>query len=92
MKRTEFVEEVASKTGLSVKETELAINSILETITTALSNGKSVNFLGFGSFSTEPLAARKVKVPGTDRMIDTPAITSVKFRVGKSLKDAVANT
>lgn len=90
MKKAEFVQEVASKAGLSKKDSEAAINAVLDTITEALSAKKSVSFIGFGTFSTADRAARKAKVPGTDRVVDVAATTAVKFKVGKKLKEAVA--
>ncbi|SFP38762.1 HU family DNA-binding protein [Hydrogenimonas thermophila] len=90
MKKAEFVQAVAEKAGLSKKDTEAVIDAALETITEALADGKSVSFIGFGTFSTAERAARKAKVPGTDRVVDVPATRAVKFKVGKNLKDAVA--
>ncbi|RUM43845.1 MAG: HU family DNA-binding protein [Hydrogenimonas sp.] len=90
MKKAEFVQAVAEKAGLSKKDTEAVINATLETITEALAAGKSVSFIGFGTFTTTERAARKAKVPGTDRIVDVPAARAVKFKVGKQLKEAVA--
>lgn len=90
MKKAEFVQEVAGKAGLSKKDAEAALDAVLETITDALTDGKTVSFIGFGTFSTAERAARKAKVPGTDRVVDVAATTAVKFKVGKKLKEAVA--
>ncbi len=90
MKKAEFVQAVAEKAGLSKKDTEAVINAALETVTEALASGKSVSFIGFGTFTTAERAARKAKVPGTDRVVDVPATRAVKFKVGKQLKEAVA--
>ena len=90
MKKAEFIQVVAEKAGLSKKDTNAVLDAMLETITEALSNGKSVSFIGFGTFSTTKRAARKARVPGTDKVVDVPATTAVKFKVGKKLKDAVA--
>ncbi|MCF6200657.1 MAG: HU family DNA-binding protein [Hydrogenimonas sp.] len=90
MKKAEFVQAVAEKAGLSKKDTEAVINAALDTITEALAKGKSVSFIGFGTFTTAERAARKAKVPGTDRVVDVPATRAVKFKVGKQLKEAVA--
>jgi len=90
MKKAEFIDAIASKTGLSKKDTNAVIDATLETITEALAAKKSVSFIGFGSFSTAARAARTARVPGTDRVIDVPATTAVKFKVGKQLKEAVA--
>lgn len=90
MNKAEFVESLAQKAGLSKKDAEVALNATLQTIEEALKKDDSVNFIGFGSFSTTKRAARKAKVPGTDKIVDVPATTAVKFKVGKKLKDAVA--
>ena len=90
MKKAEFIDAVASKSELSKKDVNTVIDAALETITVALKAGKSVSFIGFGSFSTVERAARTARVPGTDRVVDVPATTAVKFKVGKQLKDTVA--
>ncbi len=90
MKKAEFIQVVAEKAGLSKKDTNAALDAVLQTITEALSSGKSVSFIGFGTFSTAPRAARKARVPGTNKVVDVPATTAVKFKVGKKLKEAVA--
>ena len=90
MKKAEFVQAVAKKAGLSKKDTEVIIDAALETITEVLADGESVSFIGFGTFSTAERAARKAKVPGTDRVVDVPATRAVKFKAGKNLKEAVA--
>jgi DNA-binding protein HU-beta len=90
MKKAEFIDAVASKAELSKKDVNAVIDAALETITEALKSGKSVSFIGFGSFSTVERAARTARVPGTDKVVDVPATTAVKFKVGKQLKDAVA--
>ena len=92
MKKAEFIDAVAGKSGLSKKDVNACIDAAIETITEALKNGKSVNFIGFGSFTTTKRAARKARVPGTDREVEVPATTVAKFKVGKQLKEAVANS
>ena len=90
MKKAEFIDSVAKKAGLSKKDSEAALNAVLQTLTEGLSAKKSISFIGFGTFSTTPRSARKAKVPGTTKVVDVPATTAVKFKVGKKLKEAVA--
>jgi len=89
MKKAEFINAVAKRAGLSKKDTNEALNAILETITDALKNGKTVNFIGFGSFTTVRRAAREARVPLTGQIVKIPERNAVRFKVGKSLKDAV---
>jgi len=90
MKKAEFIQAVSEKAGLSKKDTQKAIDAALETIEEALVADKSVSFIGFGTFSSATRAARKARVPGTDKVVDVPASKAVKFKVGKKLKDSVS--
>ncbi len=90
MNKIEFINAVAAKAGLSKKDTRDTVDAVLETITETLVKGESVSFMGFGAFSTAERAARTAKVPGTDRVVDIPATTVAKFKVGQTLKDSVS--
>ncbi len=90
MKKADLIQAISDKTELSKKDTSATIDAALEVIEEALVAKKSVSFIGFGTFSTAPRAARTARVPGTDKIVDVPATTAVKFKVGKKLKEAVA--
>ncbi len=90
MNKAEFIDAVAAKSGLSKKDAKVVVDASLETITETLSKGEAISFIGFGTFSTAARAARTAKVPGTDRTVEVAATTVAKFKVGKSLKEAVA--
>jgi len=89
MKKAEFIAQVAVKSGLSKKDTEIVMDMALETITEALVARDSVSFLGFGSFSAVRKEAREIIIPGTDKRVQVPAKYSVRFKSGKLLKEAV---
>lgn len=90
MKKSEFIDAVSKKSGLSKKDATEALDAILETITDALKAKKTVSFIGFGSFSTVKRAAREARVPLTGKKVQIPERNAVKFKVGKNLKDSVA--
>ena len=90
MNKAEFIDAVAEKAGLSKKDAKGAVDAALDTLTEALSNGDSVSFIGFGTFSTADRAERTARVPGTGKEVKVPATRVAKFKVGKALKDAVA--
>ena len=89
MKKAELVDAVASKTGLSKTDVDSVIKTTIETITEAVAKGDKVSFIGFGSFELTTRAGRQAKIPGTDKIVDVPPSKTVKFKVGKQLKDAV---
>lgn len=66
-----------------------ALNSLLEKIKKELQAGKTVTITGFGTFSVVHRNAREGRNPATGKKIKIPARKSVKFKVGKELKDSV---
>lgn len=89
MNKTEFIDAVASKAELTKKDAAAALDATLETITEALSKGDSVQFIGFGTFSTSKRAAREGVNPSTGAKIQIAETTAAKFKVGSKLKEAV---
>ncbi|MCT7563145.1 HU family DNA-binding protein [Aliarcobacter butzleri] len=90
MNKNEFIDAVAEKSGLTKKDSKIAVDAVLDTLTEALSKKETVAFIGFGTFTTASREARVAKVPGTDKTVNVPATTVAKFKVGKALKEAVA--
>ena len=89
MTKSEFIAEVAAKSGLSKKDTEGVIQASLDTLTELLKKRESISFVGFGSFSTIEKAARDVRIPSSRETVHVPAKSAVKFKPGKALKEAV---
>ncbi|RMH72869.1 MAG: HU family DNA-binding protein [Gemmatimonadetes bacterium] len=90
MKKQDFVSKVAEQTGLTKKQSEAAVNAVLDTIKDALSQGEKVSFVGFGTFMVVERSARKGKNPRTGDTIEIPAKKVPVFRAGKALKDSAA--
>ncbi|NUX99523.1 HU family DNA-binding protein [Paraburkholderia youngii] len=89
MNRQELVDAVAAKTGTTKAETAETIDALIGTITTAVTQGDTVQLIGFGSFSTGARAARVGRNPSTGAEIQIPAAKTVKFTAGKAFKDTV---
>ena len=90
MTKQEFVEEVASKSGLSRKDASNAVDAVLDTITAALKGGDTVSFTGFGKFSTQFRKERQgVNPRNPGQKVTIPAATVPKFSAGSGLKQAV---
>ena len=58
MTKQDFVDAVADRAGMSKRDAGVAVDAVLDTITSALKNGDAVTFTGFGKFSTSARAAR----------------------------------
>ncbi|HFE9852542.1 HU family DNA-binding protein [Enterococcus faecalis] len=89
MNKQELAQAVAKKSGLTKKESTMAINALLDTIQESLAKGEAVNVVGFGNFMVRERAARKGRNPQTGKEITIPATKVPAFKAGKPLKDAV---
>lgn len=89
MNKQDLVASVAEKTGLSKKDSEKALNAMIETIKDALAAGDKVTLVGFGTFETRHRQARTGRNPQTGEPIHIPAQTVPAFRPGKELKASV---
>ncbi len=89
MNKTELVAAVAEKTLLSKKDSNKAVNAVLETITEELEKEEKVTLVGFGTFEVRHRKERMGRNPATKEPIKIPASKSPAFRAGKNLKDRV---
>ena len=89
MNKSDLINVISEKAGLSKKNTEIALNATIASIEEALKNGDKVVLVGFGTFEVKSRAARKGRNPQTSEEIQIPASKAPVFRAGKSLKDSV---
>ena len=90
MNKAELINAVAEKAELSKKDSEAAVNAMLEAIACSLSEGEDVRLVGFGTFEVKKREARVGRNPKTKEEIQIPASKVPAFKAGKALKDAVA--
>ncbi|MFC3834254.1 DNA-binding protein [Deinococcus sp. KSM4-11] len=84
--KTQLVELVADKTGLTKKQSEEAVSAMLDAVVSAVKNGQSVGLPGLGTLSVKATAARTGVRPGTSEKIQIPAGKKVAFKVASTLK------
>jgi DNA-binding protein HU-beta len=87
--KSEFVDQVADRAGLSRKDAGEAVEAVLETIEEALRRGSDVTFSGFGKFSVSQRSAREGRNPATGEKIEIAASKVPKFTAGAGLKKAI---
>ncbi len=92
MRKAEFVAMVSKRSGLSKKDSQVALEAVLESIQDSLVDKEGVNFIGFGSFFTARREARNVKVPKSEKIVEVPSRVVVKFKPGKALREAVSKS
>lgn len=85
MTKTDLVNEVAAKAGLTKLAAKAAVDACLESIEQALVNNDRVQLIGFGSFQVVEKEARVGINPRTKEKIQIPARKVVKFKASQDL-------
>ena len=89
MTKSDFVDRVASESGLSKKDAGTAVDAVLSSIEQALKGGDEVSFTGFGKFHVAERGARQGVHPRTGEPIQISASRVPRFTAGSGLKKAV---
>jgi DNA-binding protein HU-beta len=89
MNKTELITNIAEKTGLRKKDSELALLAFISTIEDTLASGDSVKLVGFGNFEVRKRASRKGHNPQTKEEIIIPESKVPAFKASKNLKELV---
>lgn len=87
--KEDLAETICQATACSKKAGGDCLNALLDEITKGLKAGKDVVLTGFGTFTVSKRKARIGRNPQTGASIKIPAKRAVRFKAGKSLKDAV---
>ena len=91
MTKAQLVEKVASQINLTKKQTEVVVNTVFQSITESLSEGKKVELRGFGSFRIRERNARTGRNPKSGAKVEVPAKRVPFFKAGKELRELVDN-
>jgi DNA-binding protein HU-beta len=89
MNKTDLINNIAAKSGLTKRDVENVINTFLGEVTGALSNGEKVQLIGFGTFETRKRSGRVGRNPQTGKPITIPESKVPAFKAGNKLKEAV---
>jgi nucleoid DNA-binding protein len=95
MNKTELIERVAQKTGLTMKDAKNVVDAIFSTtpkngiIANELKSGRKVQITGFGTFVIRKRKKREGRNPQTGATIEIPATKFPAFSAGRALKDRV---
>jgi DNA-binding protein HU-beta len=87
--KSEFVDQVADRSGLSKKDAGGAVDAVLSTIEDTLKRGGEVTFSGFGKFHVAQRGAREGRNPSTGEKIRIAASKVPRFSAGAGLKKSV---
>ena len=89
MNKTDLIQRLADQHQLSKAEAGRILDTLLDTVVTAVKKGDTVTIPGFGSFKQHARAARNGVNPSTGDKIKIPAAKLPKFTPGATFKAAV---
>ena len=89
MNKADIASKVQDVLGSTKADAERAVETVIESVHSALKKGDEVSIAGLGIFVTKARPAREGRNPRTGETIHIPATRTPKFRPAKALKDAV---
>jgi DNA-binding protein HU-beta len=87
--KQDIVTSVAEEADITKAQATRVVDAVFNAIEAALKEDQEVRLIGFGTFVTAKRKAAKGRNPRTGEAMDIPASVSVRFKVGKGLKDAL---
>ena len=89
MTRADLTEEVYQAIGMPLKESDLIVRAIFDSVVRALRSGDKVEIRGFGRFHTRQRRARIARNPKTGARVEVPPKRIPFFKPGKELREPV---
>lgn len=90
MTQTEIVSSMADTCGCKKTDVKGMFDALAALATSEVKTNGEFTLPGFGKLVKATRKAREGRNPATGKPIKIPAKTTVKFRLGKAMKDAVA--
>ena len=89
MNKGDLVAKIAKDAGITKKQADAALNSLLGAVISSLKKAQKVTIVGFGTYSVAKRKARIGRNPQTGAVIKIAARKVPKFTPGSELKKAV---
>lgn len=89
MTQTDIINHLAEKSGMKKADAKEFFNSLAALATAEVKKNGEFTLPGFGKLVKATRKAREGRNPATGDTIKIPAKTTVKFRLGKAMKDSI---
>ena len=89
MTQTEIIGNLAETSGLKKTDVKSMFDALAALATSEVKTNGEFTLPGFGKLKKTDRKARDGRNPATGAVIKIPAKTTVKFSIGKAMKDAV---
>jgi integration host factor subunit beta len=88
--KKELIDKIADSTGGRRVQVKKIVQQFLDEIVKELGKGNRLEFRDFGVFETKLRKARKAQNPKTLEPVEVPEKRTVKFKVGRLMKQQLA--
>jgi integration host factor subunit beta len=88
--KKELIDRIADGTGHRRVQVKKVVQQFLDEIINELGKGNRLEFRDFGVFETKVRKARKAQNPKTLEPVEVPEKRTVKFKVGRLMKQKLA--
>lgn len=89
--KKELIDRIAERAGARHVLVKQVVQGFLDEIIEELSQGNRLEFRDFGVFEARQRAARTAQNPKTLERVQVPAKRTVRFKVGRIMKDKMQN-
>ena len=89
MTKSELIEEIAQRTGMTKSRAEMVVGTIFEAMVSAMSRGEGIEIRGFGSFTVRQYKAYEGRNPRTGEPVHVAPKKLPFCKVGKELRERV---
>lgn len=91
MTKSELIEEIAQRTGLTKSRAEMVVGTVFDSMVEAMARGEGIEIRGFGSFTVRQYKAYEGRNPRTGDAVHVAPKKLPFFKVGKELRERVNN-
>lgn len=88
MNHKEFISALSQRNGLSAKNTQSLVSSLLAELSARFEEGDSLSVQSFGTFEVKKKLERVIVSPTGQRMLVPPKLT-LGFKPSPALKDSI---
>lgn len=89
MNKADLINAMAGNAEITKAAAKKALDAFITATTASLAKGERVSLIGFGTFGVAKRSARTGRNPKTQKAMQIPAKTVVKFKAGADLTKKV---
>ena len=90
--KKDLIDRIAEETNQKRTVVKATVQSFLDNVIRELSDGNRLEFRDFGVFELRDRAPRMAQNPRTLERVPVPAKKTVKFKVGRLMREAIEDT